>query len=52
MNEAPGAPLGAEENQFVHGEIAFVEDPQELLSHGSACTYDSYFHCFVLFLTY
>ena len=41
---AAGAPGRAEEYEFVNGEIAFVEDPQELLSHGSACTYDSYFH--------
>ena len=40
-----GAALRAEENQLVNREIALSQNAQELLSYGTACANNCYFHC-------
>ena len=42
---APCATLAAEQQQFVDGEVSLVQYAQELLSYGTAGTYNCYSHC-------
>ena len=42
----------AEENQFIEREVTLVQDFEELLTYGAACTHYSYFHFFLNFLFY
>ena len=45
----PGTAFGTEQHQFVQRKIPFIEHAQELLSHGSACSHNRYFHCLFAF---
>ena len=45
----PGTAFGSEQYQFVQRKIPFIEHAQELLSHGSACSHNRYFHCLFAF---
>ena len=44
----PCAALRSEQHQLVDGEIPFFKNLQELLSYGSACTNNCYFHFMVV----
>lgn len=39
------ATFGAEEDEFVEGEVSLFENTEEFLSYGTACANDSDFHC-------
>ena len=49
----PRATLAAEKQQFIDGKISLVEHTQELLSYGSACTYNCNSHkSLIILITY